>query len=331
MDSDKERIIIFGTGSISKFLTEHIRKNVEIIAYMTTDGTDKIEGKKVIALKQLGTLEYDYVVVAFGNTPKGIEVLKNAGVPETKIVGYAYSGVNYDNNLLQKQCDIQIENLVRSKKTVDLFDLSAKKYYVCGMNIPEEQDIITRDFVREQTIALLAKEIRANHVSGNVAEIGVSEGILAAKINALFPDRTLYLFDTYSGLPEQDRIRAEQQGWGEKLYALSEHGTPEEEVLNIMPHKEKCVIKKGYFPDSFDVKEKLAFVSLDLDFYETTKKGLEKVYPQLSEGGYIMVHDYNNLAFTETHNAVTEFCRENHVVCVPVPDVAGTAVLVKHG
>ena len=42
-----------------------------------------------------------------------------------------------------------------------------------------------------------------------------------------------------------------------------------------------------------------------------------------------MVHDYNNLAFTETHNAVTEFCRENHVACVPIPDVAGTVVLVK--
>ena len=42
-----------------------------------------------------------------------------------------------------------------------------------------------------------------------------------------------------------------------------------------------------------------------------------------------MVHDYNNLAFKETKNAVTEFCDEHHVACVPIPDVAGTVVLVK--
>lgn len=325
----KKRIIIFGTGSISKYLTEHVKSDVEIIAYLTSDGADDINGKTVLPLNQLRTIEYDYIVIAFGNTPKGIEVLKAENVPPEKIVGYAYRGSDYETNLLQKECDRLVHECLSDERIPELFDLPQKRYYVCGMNIQENQNVISRDYVREQTLSLLAEEIVRKKVPGNVAEIGVSQGILARKMNILFPDRTLYLFDTYNGLPEEDKARAVSQGWGEKLYALGERGTPVEKVLEIMPYRDRCVIKQGKFPDTFDLQGELALVSLDLDFYESTKRGLEVLYPHLGEGGYIMVHDYNNLAFTETKNAVTEFCDEHHVACVPIPDVAGTVVLVK--
>lgn len=42
----KKRIIIFGTGSISKYLTEHLKSDVEIIAYLTSDGADDIMVKQ---------------------------------------------------------------------------------------------------------------------------------------------------------------------------------------------------------------------------------------------------------------------------------------------
>ena len=326
---ERKRIVIFGTGSISKFLTEHRQSETEIIAYMTSNGDDNIEGKVVISMDQLKQIEYDYVVVAFGNTPKGIEMLKRANVPLEKIVGYAYSGADYEHNLLQQECDRLVHKNLADEKIPELFNLPQKKYYVCGMNIQENQNIISRDYVREQTLSLLAEEIIRKHVRGDVAEIGVSQGILARKINTLFPDRKLYLFDTYDGLPKEDQKRAIKQGWGEKLYAIDEKGTSAEEVLATMPYRNQCVIKQGKFPDTFDLQGKFALESLDLDFYESTKKGLENLYPHLSIGGYIMVHDYNNIAFAETKNAVIEFCEENYVACVPIPDTAGTLILVK--
>ena len=40
--------------------------------------------------------------------------------------------------------------------------------------------------------------------SGNVAEGGVFEGYFAKRINAAFPDRKLYLFDTFEGFDNRD-------------------------------------------------------------------------------------------------------------------------------
>lgn len=325
----KIQIVLFGAGAISKFLAEHIKNNVEIVGYLLNTKDNEINGIPVISMNELNAIDYDYVVIAFGNTPKGVELLKKANVPGKKIVGYAYSGMDYGNSFLQQNCNEAVHNTLNDEQIPQLFDLPSKRYYVCGMNIQENQKVISRDFVREQTLALLADEIKRKQVTGSVAEIGVSQGIFARKINELFPDRRLYLFDTYTGLPEQDMNHAIQLGWGEKQYALSEFGIPEEDVLKAMPYRQRCVIKKGYFPDTFDLDEKFAFVSFDLDFYESTKKGLELVYPCLSEGGYIMVHDYNNLAFTETKEAVIDFCRENKVASIPIPDVAGSVVLVK--
>jgi len=93
------RVILFGTGSVSKFL----REQVKIAAYLVTGASEVVNGISTITLEQLQETEYDYIVVAFGNTMKGIEILEKAGVPNDKIVGYAYTGMSYAENLLQKE------------------------------------------------------------------------------------------------------------------------------------------------------------------------------------------------------------------------------------
>lgn len=326
---EKTRIVLFGTGALSKFLTAHLRENIELAAYLCSDAGNSIDGVPVLSMEQLQSIDYDYVIVAFGNTPKGIELLRNAGVPDNKIVGYAYSGMTYENSLLQKQCEQFTAEMLCNEKISELFDVAPKKYFVCGMNVPESYDMIEQDYVREQTLAFLAEEIHRKNVQGNVAEIGVSAGAFARKINALFPDRKLYLFDTYEGLPHKDKERALAIGWGERQYALDEQGTPPEQVLERMPHGEMCVIKKGCFPASFDIQDSFAFVSLDIDFYDTVSSGLELIYPLLSKGGYLMVHDYHNLSYTETKDAVMDFCDENDIAYVPIPDAGGSVILTK--
>lgn len=326
---EKTRIVLFGAGALSKFLTAHVKDHVEIVAYLLSESLEEIDGKPVITFNDLQNIEYDYVVVAFGNTPKGIDMLKAAGVPDEKIVGYAYSGMTYDTSLLQQQCNRLMVDMLRNEKATELFEIEKRSYYLCGMNVPETTEIIGRDYVREQTLAFLAEEIYRKKVSGNVAEIGVSAGEFAKKINYLFPDRRMYLFDTYEGLPKRDREAAIQMGWGERQYALDEKGTDPQQVVEIMPHKENCIVKKGCFPESFDLQESLAFVSLDVDFYHTVISGLKLVYPLLSKGGYLMVHDYHNLSYTETKDAVMHFCDENDVTYVPIPDVGGSIIIAK--
>lgn len=325
----KIRVVLFGTGALSKFLTEHLREQAEIAAYLVTGEKEDVNGMPTVSLEELCRIEYDYIVVAFGNTIKGIEILEKAKVPRDKIVGYAYTGMSYEESFLQNECSRIVQEKLRNMKIPELFDIPAKDYFVCGMNVLENRDVIQRDFVREQTLAFLAEEINRRNVKGSVAEIGVSRGEFARKINLLFPTRKLYLFDTFEGLPPKDKNKALKMGWGEKQYALDEKGTPVDVVLQSMPYREACIVRKGYFPDTFDLEEELAFVSLDMDFYDSVKKGLEVVYPRLSKGGYIMVHDFHNLSYRETQKAVIDFCGENSAAYVPIPDVGGTAVIVK--
>lgn len=324
-----KKIVLFGTGSISKFLTMHIKEDIEIVAYLADNEYGILNGVPIVTVNDLKNIEYDFVVVAFGNSIKGIENLKDKGIPDDKIVGYAYTGLLYKDNFFQQTLNEIRHDLIRDEQIPYLFDLPTREIYLCDTNVKKNEAVISRDFVREQTLSNLADEIYRNKVEGCVTEIGVSKGFFAQKINYLFPDRNLYLFDTYAGLLKKDTEYAMSLGWGEKAYAISPEMVSAEDVLEIMPYKNKCIIKQGYFPDSFDLGESIAFASFDIDFYDSTKRGLEIIYPHLSVGGYIMVHDFNNIAFEECKRAVHEFCIENNVTYVPLPDISGSVVITK--
>ena len=96
------RVVLFGTGALSKFLTEHLRERIRIAAYLVTGTSEDINGVPTISLEKLDEVEYDYIVVAFGNTAKGIGILEKAGVPKEKNVGYAYTGLTYEESRIQR-------------------------------------------------------------------------------------------------------------------------------------------------------------------------------------------------------------------------------------
>ena len=144
----------------------------------------------------------------------------------------------------------------------------------------------------------------------------------------MFSDRKLYLFDTFEGFELKDVKNDKTIGWGERIENFND--TSVEEVLSKMPYRDKCIIKKGYFPQTFDLdEEKFAFVNIDLDIYAPIKSALEIFYPRLSKGGYIMVHDYNNIVYNGTAQAVVEYCDKNGISYVPLADMAGSIVITK--
>ena len=49
----------------------------------------------------------------------------------------------------------------------------------------------------------------------------------------------------------------------------------------------------------------------------------------LKNGGYIFVHDYNNDGYKGAKEAVEEFCKENNISRMPLPDAGGTVVISK--
>jgi O-methyltransferase len=96
-----------------------------------------------------------------------------------------------------------------------------------------------------------------------------------------------------------------------------------------MPHPEKVVVRKGYFPVTLEgLEERFALVSLDVDLYKPTLAGLGYFYPRLSVGGCIFIHDYNSSRYKGVRKAVDEYTEANGTLVQP-PDFAGTVVLPK--
>lgn len=184
------------------------------------------------------------------------------------------------------------------------------------------------DFVRNSTLELISREIYANHIDGAVAELGVFRGDFAKLINQAFPDRKLYLFDTFEGFNASDVKIESDYGVDEKKDDFST--TSVDYVLNKMKYKNNCSVRKGYFPETFEnIDEKFCYVSIDCDLYKPTYDGLCRFWLHMNSGGYIMVHDYQNTNYPNTKLAVTKFCKENNVFGVPVSDINGSIIIVK--
>ena len=62
----------------------------------------------------------------------------------------------------------------------------------------------TFDYVRHATLELLTYEIHEKRIEGNVAELGVYKGEFAKYLNECFPDKSIYLFDTFKGFDNRD-------------------------------------------------------------------------------------------------------------------------------
>ena len=145
-------------------------------------------------------------------------------------------------------------------------------------------------------------------IQGAVAEAGVYRGEFAKQINKFFSDRKCYLFDTFEGFTESD-IEKEQEG--SLTFANHLKNVNVEETLAKMPFREQIDVKIGRFPETAEgIKDKFAFVNLDMDLYEPTIGGLRIFYPLMADGGVIIVHVYFIKVYPGIVNAIDDYERE---------------------
>lgn len=180
------------------------------------------------------------------------------------------------------------------------------------------------------TMRLLAEQINGESIPGDAAELGVYRGAFAARINAAFPDRTLHLFDTFEGFADAD-LKAEQEEKLSKARSGDFADTSPALVQSALPHPEKALFYKGFFPDTFSAcrAERFCFVSIDADLYAPTAAALPIFWDRLSPGGVLMIHDVNSTQFTGAKKAVDEFCAKEGLLPMPVCDLHGSVILRK--
>lgn len=203
-------------------------------------------------------------------------------------------------------------------------DILARSTYFCPWN--HYESIKTLKWPKVALIECISREIYKNEIEGAVAEAGVFQGQTARFINTFFPDRKLYLFDTFEGFNELDQMNDDKRNLYNKKIDYSE--TSEELVLQRMHFPQNCIIKKGWFPESAEgIKEKFAFVRLDMDLYNPIYSGLEFFYPKMQSGGYIVVHDCRSKNFDGARKALVDFCTEKKIGYMCMPDNLGSAVI----
>ena len=189
--------------------------------------------------------------------------------------------------------------------------------------------------IRGRSVQLILDSIREG-VPGVIAELGVFRGDLAWPLNDAMPDRMLYLFDTFEGFDKKD-VDIEKSLFTSVAKPGDFGETTEELVLSRMNYPEKCIVRKGHFPETSAGlgNVKFAFVSIDADLYAPTLAGMEFFYPRMSEGGVIVIHDYESIQFEGVKRAVADY--EKKLVAagqpalkmVPLADLHGTCAIVK--
>nr|WP_297765400.1 TylF/MycF/NovP-related O-methyltransferase [uncultured Butyrivibrio sp.] len=336
------KIILWGTGGRTEYyLNNGYFGNCEILFFADSDlSKTEYKGIKILHPDEIAErlLSADYLVIC---SKAYIEILKqcfNLRISWEKIV-------LTDNNA-ETLCKEAFERL----KDVDgkLYEnLSFGKYVITKRNEYDKVDEAIRvgtgkfcgseyldEYFRFRTFEFVAKEIRRKNIEGAVAELGVFRGVFSALINDIFPDRQIYLFDTFEGFNDEEARREIENGYCDESFIEAHKISGEDAVMSALPYPKKGVICKGFFPSSIPEKvyeEKFAFVSLDVDFEESTYQGLKFFYPRLSEGGAIFIHDYHTASLEGVEIAVRRYEKDNRfdLKCVPIADRAGTLIVMK--
>lgn len=184
------------------------------------------------------------------------------------------------------------------------------------------------DYIRLSTLELISFEIVKKDLKGNVAELGVYKGKFARYLNQFFPDRKLYLFDTFEGFDKRDTAGERSKNYSSGMQDFSD--TSVSSVLKQMPFPDHCIPVKGFFPESAKgIEDSFVLVSLDADLYDPIYAGLHFFFPRLVKGGYILIHDFNNDNYRGARKAVEQFCSEQGLNFVPLPDSGGSAIIAK--
>ncbi len=317
------RVYVWGTGCAAGDLADGGLVLERITAFVDSrPGTPSFLGRPVLLPESLRGEDDALILVASRHTEEIARQAEKLGLRREQLLFLKNNWTIADRNLSYKAAeDILTHEML---KTLRKPPHAVREPLCLGESMLTEQDL-ENDYVRMRSLELICRELTS--VPGAAAELGVYRGGFARCINALLPERTLYLFDTFAGFDEKE---AADCGAG---FKDAHRNTAAEKVLAVMPHQEQVRIREGFFPATAAglEEEGSALVSLDVDLEESTLAGLCWFYPRLSPGGYLLLHDCNSPKLPGVRRALEHFRAEwpAPIPAVPLCDINGTMVLQK--
>jgi hypothetical protein len=179
----------------------------------------------------------------------------------------------------------------------EIYDRSA----TCTMTTPLEM----------YNLYIATRYIVEADIAGDVVECGVWKGgsaMVSASTLLTLGDtsRSLYLYDTYEGMPESSEMDITYHGQSAEELRTRLHD--DEDSWNFAPVEEvrANLLATGYPEDRLNlvvgkveetipatVPERISILRLDTDFYESTRHELHHLFPRLARGGVLIVDDYD--------------------------------------
>ena len=166
---------------------------------------------------------------------------------------------------------------------------------------------------------------------GAIVELGVYKGKCLLALAQAFPDRKIWGYDSWSGLPE---FSPEDEMW-ELLDLSDEHRRAIDRMHYLSPGRAKArkfddaslediqrraeladipadqiTYVTGWPPDCSGPVS-IAAASLDCDLYQSYQDALPWVWERLVPGGYIHLDEYYSLKYPGPRIAVDEFVAEH--------------------
>ena len=161
---------------------------------------------------------------------------------------------------------------------------------------------------------LAVKYVCNSDIEGDFVECGVWRGgnsIIALNVlNNYGSEKSIWMYDTYKGMTKPTKFDFEnasgkyaEEEYNENLekdYNNWCYASLEDVKKNVKPHRKNIDVKYivGDILDTLNndknIPDRISVLRLDTDWYESTKKELEILYPRLSKGGVILVDDYGH-------------------------------------
>lgn len=158
---------------------------------------------------------------------------------------------------------------------------------------------------RLDNLQYCVEEVIANDVPGDLIETGVWRGGATIFMRAVLKawgesERRVWAADSFEGLPAPNTSKYPADR-GDRFHTFEQLKVSLDEVKeNFRQYDlldEQVRFLKGWFSEtlpSAPIKQ-LAVMRLDGDMYESTMDAITALYPKLSEGGYVIVDDYESV------------------------------------
>ena len=335
------KLLIWGAGNrTATCIDRELWGKNEILAMVESNPKcDDFKGYKVIEPQYITDYEpYDYVVINNQYYYEILIKLCEMQIPLEKIIITDHVKEEPFRSCFERAKDviplIYEMNRVVIKQTVKINERDFLDDTTIYSDARFSDMEYAFDYYRYRTFEFVAEQIKENDTEGALAEFGVFRGLFSAVISSKFPNRKIYLFDTFEGFDISEAKKEMELGNCSESFIESHKDTSVERMIENLPYPNNAVVCKGFFPNSITDEAKnetYAFVSLDVDFEESTLEGLKFFYPRLAEGGYIFIHDFNTQYLKGVKNAVERYeeLLGKKLKKVPIADRAGTLIIAK--